>query len=514
MRALLRAWLVVPCLLALALPVRADDRPLNRADLDARLDKILFEATDMGVRLFNGGDQAGCYRVYQTSLMSVAPLLDHRPALQTMIRDELKKAEGMRTVSDAAFTLRKVIDKAREEFGASKAMLDKSLWGRLGGEPAVRKVVSDFLVAAAPDPKVNISRNGRFQLKPSDVERIEQRLVELISSVTGGPIKYTGRDMKAAHMGMAITNEEFDAAAGHLIAVLKKNNVPQKEIDELIGIIASTRKDIVEMSGGAAMKKSLWDRLGGEPAVTAVIDDFVGRAAGDPKVNFTRKGTDSEWEPTAGNVAKLKKRLIQLVSAVSGGPLKYEGRDMKSAHMGMKITDAEFNALAGHLKATLDKFNVPEVEQKELLDIVGSTRKDIVEMAPAGAMKKSLWDRLGGEPAVTAVIDDFVARAASNPKVNFTRKGTESEWEPTEKNVARLKKRLIQLVSAVSGGPMKYEGRDMKAAHMGMKITNAEFDALAGDLKATLDKFKVPDAEQKELLDIVGSTRKDIVEAK
>jgi hemoglobin len=380
MRASLRAWLVVPCLLALALPVRADDKPLARADLDARLEKILLDATSLGVQLFNGGDPAGCYRVYQTSLMSVAPLLDHRPAMQTMIRDELKKAEGMRSVSDSAFALRKVIDKAREDLVAGKMMMAKTLWDRLGGEPAVRKVVSEFLAAAAPDPKVNISRNGKFQIKPEDVTRIEQRLVELISSVTGGPLKYTGKNMKDAHKGMGITDDEFDAAAGHLIDVLKKNNVPQKEIDELVGIIASTRKDMVEIPRGAMMKKLLWDRLGGEPAVTAVIDDFVARAAGDPKVNFTRKGTDTEWEPTAKNVALLKKRLVQLVSAVSGGPLKYEGRDMKSAHMGMKITDAEFNALAGHLKATLDKFKVPEAEQQELLGIIGGTRKDIVEV--------------------------------------------------------------------------------------------------------------------------------------
>ena len=61
------------------------------------------------------------------------------------------------------------------------------------------------------------------------------------------------------------------------------------------------------------------------------------------------------------------------------------------------------------------------------------------------------------------------------------------------------------------GGPQKYTGRSMKNVHAGMGITNAEFDALAGDLKASLDKFKVPTQEQQELLAIVGSTRADIV---
>jgi truncated hemoglobin YjbI len=128
--------------------------------------------------------------------------------------------------------------------------------------------------------------------------------------------------------------------------------------------------------------------------------------------------------------------------------------------------------------------------------------------------KKSLYERLGGEPAVKAVVDDFVGRAASNPKVNFTRKGTAVEWEASPENVARLKKLLIELIGSATGGPQKYTGRDMKSSHKGMMITEAEFGALAGDLKATLDKFKVPQAEQDELFKIVGSTKGDIVEKK
>jgi hemoglobin len=127
--------------------------------------------------------------------------------------------------------------------------------------------------------------------------------------------------------------------------------------------------------------KSLYDRLGGEPALTAVVHDFVGRAAGDPKVNFTRKGIPGhEWDASAANVAKLEKRLVQFIAMATGGPQKYEGKSMKSSHAGMKITEAEFNALAGHLVASLDKFNVPKREKDELMAVVGTTKADIVEV--------------------------------------------------------------------------------------------------------------------------------------
>lgn len=124
----------------------------------------------------------------------------------------------------------------------------------------------------------------------------------------------------------------------------------------------------------------------------------------------------------------------------------------------------------------------------------------------------SLFQRLGGEQAIQAVVDDLLSRAARNPKVNFTRKGTPAEWQPFPDSVAALNKHMVEMISAATGGPAKYAGRDMKTAHKGMAITDAEFDALAGDLKATLDHFKVPLTEQGELLKIVESTRKDIVE--
>ncbi len=109
------------------------------------------------------------------------------------------------------------------------------------------------------------------------------------------------------------------------------------------------------------------------------MDDFVARAASDPNVNFTRAGTPMAWNATEANVAHLKMGLVNLIGQLTGGPQKYTGRDMKSVHRGMMITDAQFDALAADLAASLDKFNVPAKEKGELLTIVASTRGDIVE---------------------------------------------------------------------------------------------------------------------------------------
>jgi hemoglobin len=142
--------------------------------------------------------------------------------------------------------------------------------------------------------------------------------------------------------------------------------------------------------------------------------------------------------------------------------------------------------------------------------------------APAQAEGKlTLFERLGGEQGITRIVEDFTPRVLEDPRVNWQRKGRtrnglfgrddSAEWQATPQNVATLKKHLIQFLSLATGGPPKYDGKDMRAAHQGMRIANPEFDAVIGDLKASLDKLRIPDKEQKELLAIVESTRPQIV---
>jgi hemoglobin len=116
-------------------------------------------------------------------------------------------------------------------------------------------------------------------------------------------------------------------------------------------------------------EKTLYERLGGQPAITAVIDDFVANVAADPAINRRFAGAD---------IPKLKRLLVEQVCEASGGPCKYTGRSMKESHKGMGITPAEFNAMGADMVKTLDKFKVPEREKNEVMTLLGSMSKDIV----------------------------------------------------------------------------------------------------------------------------------------
>lgn len=118
--------------------------------------------------------------------------------------------------------------------------------------------------------------------------------------------------------------------------------------------------------GGA---KSLYDRLGGKDAITAVVDKFVGIVVADERINGFFKNAD------AGN---LKKQLVDQICSATGGPCKYTGKDMKTAHAGMGVKEADFNALVEDLVKALDEFKVPEKEKGELLGALGGMKGDIV----------------------------------------------------------------------------------------------------------------------------------------
>jgi hemoglobin len=136
-------------------------------------------------------------------------------------------------------------------------------------------------------------------------------------------------------------------------------------------------------------------------------------------------------------------------------------------------------------------------------------------------VKKSLFDRLGGEQGISAIVDDWISRAIADPRVNWERKGVKQggisfsrgkslEWNASPENVANMKKHIAQFITVATGGPAKYEGREMGEVHAGMRITNAEFDASVGDLKASLDKLGVATEVQKELLAIIESAREQV----
>jgi hemoglobin len=119
--------------------------------------------------------------------------------------------------------------------------------------------------------------------------------------------------------------------------------------------------------------KTLYERLGGYDAICAVAGDLLPRLQADAQLArfWQNRGEDG--------LRREKQLLIDFLCSSAGGPLYYTGRDMKTSHKGMKISESDWSAFLGHVGATLEAFKVPPAERDQVLAFVQSTKSDIVE---------------------------------------------------------------------------------------------------------------------------------------
>jgi hemoglobin len=125
---------------------------------------------------------------------------------------------------------------------------EKTLYARLGGYDAIAAVVDNLLPRLMSDKSL-----GRFWAHRGDdgVRREKQLLIDFLCHSAGGPLLYTGRDMKISHKGMRISQEDWSAFLGHLNATLDAFQVPAPEKETVIAFVQSTKADIVEHAEGA-----------------------------------------------------------------------------------------------------------------------------------------------------------------------------------------------------------------------------------------------------------------------
>jgi hemoglobin len=387
---MLRHALLAFAIIFLSSPAYA--QTVTAKDLDARIENQLFDVLKLGTDIYNRGSHESCYRLYQGCLMGLLGFMDHRPEHAEKIQKALRATDTITNAAERAHVLRDVIDELRTSIKVTHttkpptttmpiapAQNTITLWKRLGGEDILKPIVNDWINRALVNPRVNFTRRGtghQWEANPENVAKVKAQFLAMLSANTGGPLKYTGKDMKSAHANMKITDPEFDAMMDDLTASMDKFFVSPFDRKDLIKAFADFRKDIVDST---VVLKPLWERLGGEATVTLVIDDFMKRAVANPKVNLNRKGAGKEWTATPDQQSALKKQMIAMISSVSGGPIKYAGKTLTEAHTGMKISEAEFEAFVADLKASLNQLKVNAIERDELLAIITKTRLQVIE---------------------------------------------------------------------------------------------------------------------------------------
>jgi truncated hemoglobin YjbI len=273
-----------------------------------------------------------------------------------------------------------------------------------------------------------------------------------------------------------------------------------------------------------AVAANLFQRLGGEMGIRAVITDFVvNRVLKDPKINgYFLNSTVSG--------SKVIDCLVLQVGTLAGGPtpqFTYPSngcRNMKDSHLGLRISMQDFNDLAGHLVAALQAKTVAQADIDAIVAAVSPMATDIVEDQ---ANNKTVYQRVGRKPAIQTVIDMFVGKVVADARINGFFGAA---------NASRLKACLVRQVCSIDG-PCKYgkevdgeaDGltaanpcRDMKSSHTSLTsppngaagsrgINKVDFDALVEDLVMVLDGANVAAADKMAILSALAPTCDDIV---
>ena len=122
-----------------------------------------------------------------------------------------------------------------------------------------------------------------------------------------------------------------------------------------------------------ASEKSLYERLGGYDAIAAATDDLLRRLTSDPEIGIYWRGHSTD------SMKRDRQLVVDFLCQATGGPVIYRGRDMKTSHAGLNISERDWQIFVAHTVATLEKFQVPEKEKQEFLACAGSLKDEIVE---------------------------------------------------------------------------------------------------------------------------------------
>jgi hemoglobin len=239
--------------------------------------------------------------------------------------------------------------------------------------------------------------------------------------------------------------------------------------------------------------KSLYDRLGGQPAITAVIADFVANTTTDPRIQDRFFNVDAE---------NLKAKLVEFVCVAAGGPCKYTGKSMEDVHAGMDLVDDDFNALVEDLVKSLDKFKVPEKEKGEVLGALGPLKPTMV--VSADKLHPIDDAKLAKVTKLAATIKDPEAQRLLGVAVIAGKRGQLSYAEQLYTRAEMKDGKAVASVASVfrAGAPTRVTTATTKIADAGAQpkvVGGSESDepikkALAGSLHGTMTvDGKAPD---------------------
>lgn len=389
--------------------------------------------------------------------------------------------------------------------------MTKFLLDRIGGEAALEAAVDEFYARLVVDETLKRFFEGidLGNLKEHQRKFLRIALTKIPSSLDVGEFMYK----KHKKLFLDGLNEiHFDTVAGHFIATLESLQVPKPLIDEAVGIIAPLR-GVFEEGGEKAKKEeesnedkeklSLLERIGGDAALVAAVDEFYIRLLADDSLAKFFEGADVEKIKTHQKKF-MRFAFTKIPESINVEKYLLDGHDRLFA---LGLNGGSFDTVAGHFVATLNALGVPEDLINEAVGIVAPLKavfeKGATVYEQRKAEKNYLFDRLGGEPAIEAAVDEFYKRLVADEELAKFFEGIELSALKSHQRKF-MKVAFTEIPEDLDVEQLMFKKHYTLFAK---GLNETHFDLVAGHFVGTLESLGVDSSLINEAVGIIGSLR-------
>ena len=383
----------------------------------------------------------------------------------------------------------------------------KTLYDRLGGENAFVKIADIMYDKAMNDDRMK----SFFEKNKAKIQSIKKKMSQYMIRIAGGTSSYDPSDMRPAHLALNITDWHFDAMLEIVHGVLEKDmNLKKQDIREFVRKLQPVRQEVttgatvrmdIARSNLANGKDQLFNKVGKAEGVKKFVEQLYEVVFNDPRVRSFFEKVDMN---------KVKAGQTMFLTELLGGPKVYKGADLGPIHKGMNITDYHFDALLNDVQRTLMGSGSSEALIDEVLINLEGLRSEVLgrDTSPAalpGVMRdgKSLMERIGGDMAVESLIESVYDKAVDDLRMKFY-------FDKPKQKIRQIKQRMYQYLSGTFGGPVQYDGSQLRGVHVNMNIADYQFDAFMEAVATCAKEMNIEAENLEDCITVMNRQRGDI----
>jgi len=349
----------------------------------------------------------------------------------------------------------------------------QSLWTRLGGYENMERIIHKFEELLLSDPVVGPMHQN------IDIKQYHENHRDLFAEMFNGYHCYSGKSLNEAHRPFKLKDEHFNIFVNLFVRALKESSIDEALVNEVREAFELERNEVLNRS-------SLYEKLGGEKSIELLVEKLNQKLANDPTLGPMHKNVD--W-------AKLQNHRKQFFTKLFGNLDVYQGKDLRSAHSDLNLTEEHFTIFEKHFKDVLGEMGFTEEPIKQALTLLETTKRQVLNST-------SLYDKLGGKEGVEKFVRTLDQLSAKNPDLA-------PFFEKVD--MGKLNERRLQYFSNMFGGHSKYEGKSMSSAHDSMPLSDKHLKIFLDLVQDTFKELGTEKSVSDEVVMMLQTKRNEVV---